>query len=97
MPSASATVSVRMPVKIKARIDRAAKARNATRSEFIMDVLISHLDAPDPAVAQAERMKAVEEFLAELDEMRKHTPTRTAEDIDAQIRENRRDRGSWGD
>jgi metal-responsive CopG/Arc/MetJ family transcriptional regulator len=91
MPAASATVSVRMPAKIKARIDRAAKARKASRSEFIMDVLVSHLDAPDPAAEQAERMKALEEFLADLREARKHIAPRAAEDIDAQIREFRGD------
>ena len=87
MPSASATVSLRMPAKTKARIDKAAKARNTSRTEYMMEAVAARLDAPDPAAGQARRVKEMQDFLAKIRELRANVPVRSAEDIDAGIRE----------
>jgi uncharacterized protein (DUF1778 family) len=91
MPAASATVSLRLPAKIKTRIDKAAKARKTSRSKFMLEAVVARLDAPDPAAEQSARMKSLEEFMADLNEARKNFAPRSAEDIDAQVRENRGD------
>ena len=101
----TATLSIRIPQKRKAALDRAAKQTQRSRSFLVNEALEKHLAEIAKAGSadtlgdelNSETKRAANDakwlaFAAALAEARKHFPTRTAEDIDASIRDMREDR-----
>ena len=87
MPAQSASVSLRLPAKLKARLDLAARRQRKSRSLLIIDALTKHL-APQVGPHRKEPGNpSFDAFMALLDKARSAGPLRSAEEIDTGIRD----------